>query len=268
MDSESPLMTHLRAGPRLGYNPITEETNKSFPLDFGIHTLLEGESIEYISEKESAWILMDGRALIQWENQSQLVERTSLFEDDPTCLVLSQNSTLKIKALGPKTEWAVVATKNSRKVTSRFFSPQEVRPEQRGKGLAQGACERNVRLIFDKTIKEDSNLVVGEVVNYPGKWSSYPPHHHSQPELYHYRFTEPQGYGHSEVGDEVFKVKNYDTVKINGGLDHAQAAAPGYGMYYLWVVKHIEGNPYLGFQFSDEHKWILNPENQGWEPRS
>ena len=55
---------------------------------------------------------------------------------------------------------------------------------------------------------------MGEVVTAPGGWSSYPPHHHEQPEIYHYRFTEPQGYGHAECGDDVFKVRQYDTYKI------------------------------------------------------
>jgi len=65
----------------------------------------------------------------------------------------------------------------------------------------------------------------------------------------------------------VFKVKSGDTLLIAGGDDHAQVSAPGYGMYYLWVVKHLEGNPYQGFEFTDEHRWMLNPEQQGWIPR-
>jgi 5-deoxy-glucuronate isomerase len=130
----------------------------------------------------------------------------------------------------------------------------------------QNACLRNVRLIFDRTTRPESNLVLGEVVNYPGRWSSYPPHHHDQPEIYHYRFTAPHGYGHAELGDDVVKVREGDTVVIPPGRDHAQVSAPGYGMYYLWMIRHLPGNPYTGFTFAEEHKWTLDASQQGWRP--
>ena len=53
---------------------------------------------------------------------------------------------------------------------------------------------------------------------------------------------------------------------IPGGLDHAQVSAPGYGMYYLWVVRHLPRRPYRGFTFSPEHRWLLDPAQQGWLP--
>ena len=93
-----------------------------------------------------------------------------------------------------------------------------------------------------------------------------PPHHHDQPEIYHYRFTHPDGYGHAELGDDVLKVRAHDTVLIPPGLDHAQVSAPGYGMYYLWMIRHLPGNPYTGFTFAEEHKWTLDPAQQGWLP--
>jgi 5-deoxy-glucuronate isomerase len=132
--------------------------------------------------------------------------------------------------------------------------------------LVQDACLRNVRLIFDRAARPEANLVVGEVVNYPGRWSSYPPHHHDQPEIYHYRFTDPRGYGHAELGDTVLKVRTGDTVFIPPGLDHAQVSAPGYGMYYLWTIRHLPGNPYTGFTFNEDHRWTLDPKQQGWMP--
>lgn len=173
---------------------------------------------------------------------------------------------MKIKPLSEKVEWAVARTTNPKSFEPRLFLPNELQPEYRGKGLAQDACLRNVRLIFDLEQRPESNLVIGEVINYPGRWSSYPPHHHQQPEIYHYRFSKPQGYGHSELGDDVLKVRNYDTVKIPGGKDHAQVSAPGYAMYYLWIIRHMENNPYRGFEFTKDHEWVLDPHQQGWSP--
>ena len=64
----------------------------------------------------------------------------------------------------------------------------------------------------------------------------------------------------------MFKVRQHDTLKILARQDHAQVAAPGYGMYYLWIVRHLAGDPYTGFEFSPEHTWMLDPKEQGWEP--
>ena len=155
---------------------------------------------------------------------------------------------------------------NGRAFAPRLFRPSEVTPEYRGLGLAQGACVRNVRQVFDRKLRPESNLVVGEVVNYPGRWSSYPPHHHAQPEIYHYRFTHPQGFGHAEHGDDVYKVRQFDTITIRAGNDHAQAAAPGYGMYYAWVIRHLPGQPYDVPEFTAEHAWTMQPDAKIWEP--
>jgi 5-deoxy-glucuronate isomerase len=108
--------------------------------------------------------------------------------------------------------------------------------------------------------------VLGEVVTFPGGWSSYPPHHHAQHEIYHYRFTEPQGYGHAELGEQVVKVRQYDTIRIPAGLDHAQCAAPGYGMYYSWVIRHLPDNPYTVPEFTAEHAWTMQADAAFWRP--
>jgi 5-deoxy-glucuronate isomerase len=61
-------------------------------------------------------------------------------------------------------------------------------------------------------------------------------------------------------------VRQGDTTKIPGGLDHAQVSAPGYGMYYLWIVRHLPRRPYKGFTFTPAHTWLLDPARQGWQP--
>ena len=70
----------------------------------------------------------------------------------------------------------------------------------------------------------------------PGRWSSYPPHHHPQPEIYHYRFTMPQGYGHRRDWRPVVKVRHMIRSEFRLGSIMRQCAAPGYGMYYSWVI--------------------------------
>ncbi|MDE0767866.1 MAG: 5-deoxy-glucuronate isomerase [Opitutaceae bacterium] len=254
-----------------GYTKITKAGDSSSggldtQMDFGIKVQSLGEVIDEASAKESVWLLISGEAKITLDGAEQTVKRDSIFNEAPTAIHVGPDTPIRIESLSEKVEWAVTRTTNDRKLKPTIYTPDTLSPEFRGTGLVQDACLRNVRLIFDYDTNPEANLVIGEVVNYPGRWSSYPPHHHDQPEIYHYRFTKPQGYGHAELGDDVFKVQQNDTMVIPPQLDHAQVSAPGYGMWYLWVIRHIDGNPYTGFEFTKDHEWTLNANDQGWKP--
>src|SRR5690606_22287859 len=135
-------------------------------------------------------------------------------------------------------------------------------------GQVRDRSLRFVRTIFDRrNSPPEVELVLGEVVTFPGGWSSYPPHHHPQPEIYHYRVTAPQGYGHAELGERVLKVRDRDTVCIPAGTDHAQCAAPGYGMYYAWVIRHLPDLPYTVPEFTAEHAWTMDANAGFWWPK-
>lgn len=267
--SAASLVTRFRDGLPFGHTAITREGEAELDtgIDFGILRMRKGERIEEKDAKETAWLLMDGEAELQWEGHEATVRRTSLFDEAPTVLHVPPGTRVRIVARSDGVDWALVRASNDRRFGPRLFRPEELKPEYRGAGLAQGTSLRNVRLVFDDGNRPEANLVLGEVVNYPGRWSSYPPHHHVQPEIYHYRFTLPQGYGHAELGEEVFKVASHDTLKILDGVSHAQVSAPGYGMYYIWIVRHLPGNRYTGFRFSKEHEWVLDPAQQGWRPK-
>lgn len=265
---EELLITSHRDGFDVGYTSILSEEDAppGMGMDFGIHVFRSGERIDQTLSKECIWLLLHGEARIAVDDDEMVVQRGSLFDEAPTALHVGPGTRVRLRAQSHHVEWAFVATTSDGPFEPRLFSPHDVEPEYRGLGLAQGTCLRNVRLIFDRDNRPKSNLVIGEVINYPGRWSSYPPHHHAQPEVYHYRFSEPQGYGHGEVGDRVFKVRNHDTLRIPGMNDHAQVAAPGYAMYYLWIVRHLEGLPYTGFEFTPDHAWVLDPKASIWEP--
>lgn len=235
-------------------------------LDLEIVRLAAGTTRMETSPLETAWVLLGGSATIECRGRTHAVERGSLFDIPPTTLHVGPDEPVHVRAQTREVEFAVIRVANGREFEPRLFQGGDMVPEYRGAGLVQGACLREVRLIFDRKERPEANLVLGEVVNYPGRWSSYPPHHHAQPEVYHYRFSEASGYGHAELGDEVFKVRSNDTVCIPPGLDHGQVSAPGYAMYYLWAIRHLPRRPYSGFTFAKDHVWTLDQRNQGWHP--
>lgn len=271
-----PPCPFLLPGPPSGFSPgytsvtraaLTGDTSGlETGLEFGLLVQGAGDVRREGSPLETAWVLLRGAAEVSVAGQRVEVRRADVFDTPPTTLHVPRETAVELRALDDQTEWAVVRTANERGFAPRLFLPTDDAPEYRGAGLVQNAALRNVRLIFDRTRRPESNLVLGEVVNYPGRWSSYPPHHHDQPEIYHYRFTAPTGYGHAELGDDVVKVRPGDTVVIPPGRDHAQVSAPGYGMYYLWMIRHLPGNPYTGFTFAADHQWTLDPAHQGWRP--
>ncbi len=261
-------LTEHRAGFGPGFTPITtlDEPEDNTGIAFGVLSLEAGETYETTPEHETAWLLMGGKVDVWAGNAGASFERHSLFDESASCLHVSAGQAVRF-VCHSDVEFTVYATANDKSFEPRFYRPADVPNEHRGKGQVANACYRFVRTIFDRTIADsNAELVLGEVVTMPGRWSSYPPHHHPQPEIYHYRFTKPQGYGHAELGDSVHKVRQYDTVKIFDGYDHAQCAAPGYGMYYSWAIRHLPDNPYTVPEFTEEHRWTMADDAEVWQP--
>jgi 5-deoxy-glucuronate isomerase len=262
-------ITDHRNGFGHGLTAITRHDDTREPTGLGVAVLnlAPGESHREMTSVETAFLLMSGEATVMAGNRQVHFARNSLFDDSPSCVHLPAGAELRIEAK-TSTEFTIYRTANQKSFAPRFFLPADTADEHRGKGQVGGACLRLVRTIFDRTNSNpNAELVLGEVITLPGRWSSYPPHHHPQPEIYHYRFTHPQGYGHAELGEQVLKVRQYDTVKILEGNDHAQAAAPGYGMYYAWVIRHLPGNPYTVPEFTDEHRLTMAKDSTIWHPK-
>jgi 5-deoxy-glucuronate isomerase len=262
------LITRHRDGFGPGYTAITRagEPGDETGISMGVLRLSRGESHAATLAQETAFLLMEGRVTGEIGGVGFDLARRSLFDDAPACLHGPSGADLTLRA-ATDAELTVYACDNPEPFAPRVFRPGDVADERRGEGQVGGRCLRLVRTIFDgRNSPPQVRLVLGEVVTLPGGWSSYPPHHHPQPEIYHYRFTHAQGFGHAEHGDDVFKVRQYDTIRIRAGLDHAQVAAPGYGMYYAWVIRHLPGQRYDVPEFTPEHAWTMRPDAKIWEP--
>ena len=242
----------------IGYNDyegLEEETG----LKFQILTLLENtEQRISLASHETAVLLIEGRGKLHYEAKEVTFDRPNWIDSNPVVVHFPAGDIVTLKAAG-KSRFAIVSTRNSDHFDGKIYAPEEINVEHRGKGILDGTCYRLVRLAFDRTIApETARLVLGEVLNFPGKWSSYPPHHHEHPEIYYYEFSGSEGYGHGELGDEVFKIKHQDLLKITDSREHSQVSAPGYHMYYIWAIRHLDRNPYTGFEFTKPYDKLLD----------
>ncbi|MBN4077304.1 5-deoxy-glucuronate isomerase [Sulfobacillus acidophilus] len=254
---------HKPHGFNAGLSVITglDEANFQTGIRFSILKLQAGEKYQSSNELERAFLLLTGDLSFNLNNVTGEKKRQNIFDEAPTAFHLPKDEKIIFTA-NSNCEIAIFETKNNNTFDATVFDEKNtLENEHRGKGKLNNTAYRIVRTIFDKRNRPKSNLVLGEVINFPGCWSSYPPHHHIQPEIYHYRFTKEQGYGHGELGDDVFKIRQYDTLKILDEKDHAQVAAPGYGMYYIWAIRHLPNNPYIAPQFTKEHEWTLYANN-------
>lgn len=221
---------------------------------------LEGGFVEEAVEAETAFLLLMGQVKVRCGQLEREAVRKSVFSERPCALLVPAGQTVQIATEGAA-EFAQVSVENEQDFAPTWFGSEACRVEQRGLGVWNDAAHREVRTLMDDQLSPPrSNLVLGEVMAGPGRWSSYPPHFHDQPEIYHYRFDHPSGYGHAELSEEVFSVRQGDTMVIPPRYTHAQCAAPGYGMWYLWAIRHLPEQRYTVPTFSEAHRWLLSKD--------
>lgn len=258
---------HIR-GPKeypFGYTAIAtiDDKEQNSDMDFGILRLAQGESFSEAQQLERAYLLVSGDVTVEFDGREQRIERPNCFDYEPWVLHVPNGVEVKFTA-HEVTEITVSRTTNERSFDCKLYTPEECRSEHRGAGTMREASTRIVRTVFDYSNAPYSNLVIGEVIGFPGKWSSYPPHNHPQPEIYFYKFLPENGYGFAELDENVVKTHNNSTVFITGEETHPQTTAPGYAMWYLWVIRHIDGNPYITPYFIPEHRWVTDENAPIW----
>lgn len=207
--------------------------------------------------KETALLLLEGKASARFHGEKIDFEREHWKKTNPSVFHLSCEETLHVKSEG-RARFALIQTQNEQNFPSRFYPASDVSTEHRGQGLLDDMCYRHVKTVFDhSTAPKEAQLVLGEVLNFSGRWSSYPPHHHEQQEIYYYEFDPHQGFGFGQCGEEVHRVQHQNLLFIEGGKDHAQVCAPGYSMYYLWVIRHRKEKTYTGFEYTKPYDAVL-----------
>lgn len=234
-------------------------------MDVDVFQLKKGEKLTWVdSVQETAVLLICGEVTFSWENESVKVQRENCFDFAPYALHVCSNVNIQIEVL-EDSEILRQKTPNDQSFASILYTPEKCVKNIFGEEGLNGTAYRIVRDIFDYSTANYSNMVLGEVITFPGKWSSYPPHHHEQPEVYYYKFDKPQGFGFSLIGDSSYKIENHSASLIPGNVVHPQVAAPGYAMYYTWMIRHLPDNPWADRIDDPQHEWTRDPNAKIWE---
>ena len=222
-----------------------ENEYKAMMMDIRVYRMKAGEVRKFRRDgEEMAVLLLSGNLTLAWEEKKETVTRKDVFTEGPWCVHVSSGVEVEAAA-NDETEILVQRTQNDRDFACRLYAPEDAPWNYSGVGKFGDAARRRVNTIFDHDICPESNMVLGEVLNDMGNWSGYLPHRHPQPETYLFKFDRPEGFGASFVGDQVFKSVNNSFSAIPGGELHPQAVAPGFQMYTCWMIRHIDGNPWL-----------------------
>lgn len=247
-----------------GIKTLCEMNGKNADMLMNIYVrhIKKGESFSVNDDKnETAVLLTQGYITFEWEGKKEEGKRADPFEKKPYALHVCKNTPVKITALDDS-EVIVQQTNNEKTFDPQFYNPENCLYQEFGKDQWNGAGHRVVSTMFDPDNAPYSNMVLGEVFNKPGCWSSYPPHYHPQPEVYYYRFDKPSGFGACFNGDDVYKSTDTSFCTIRNGQCHQQVVGPGYTMYYVWMIRHLDGDPWYKTTriVPPEHQWMLKDD--------
>lgn len=252
-------MTYMNKDVKPGYNTYIDASvdDMGTQMDVGLLVLEEGQDFVIEEEKkETAVLLFSGHVSYTWDGKTVEAVRPDCFRHEAYCLLAPRGTRIVLTAHG-HSELYIQKTENPNRYEPVMYTPETVHIQRAGaKGELLGCMRREIKTFFDYDNAPFSNMVLGEVLNFPGKWSSYPPHHHPQPEVYFYRFDHAQGFGAGFANGEIYQTGHNGLSIITSGF-HSQTAAPGYAMCYSWGIRHLEGDPWRKTRIDDpEHAWL------------
>ncbi|MFB6649948.1 5-deoxy-glucuronate isomerase, partial [Bacillus toyonensis] len=71
-----------------GYNVLTEMNGQcsDMSMDIGIYKMSNGkEELLFGNKNETAVLLLEGAIRLEWEGMEQVIQRQSVFEENPWC---------------------------------------------------------------------------------------------------------------------------------------------------------------------------------------
>jgi 5-deoxy-glucuronate isomerase len=205
-----------------------------------------GQTFESPCERETVVVVLGGviSAVADGESLGQAGGRATVFEGPGHALYAPPGTNLRVTADGSaRLAIATAPLGGGTPAQARIIAPRD----QRIADVGRGNWSRHVRTILGPE-HPAGRLLLGETINPPGAWSSYPPHRHDRQappeevrlqEVYLFKLDPPGGFGvqvhYEDSVSEAFIVKDDDVAVIRSGY-HPVVGAPGYSLYYLWIM--------------------------------
>jgi len=247
---------------------ITPEESRLKYLAIDVLKMLSGEEYKGDSKEELAITLLHGKCSISL-SEGKITwtgKRSSVFSDKPTSFYIPPKISYVISSL---TDTELVIAKSpcnlddSADIKPALISSADV------KVCSFGAANwrRDVQMIIGHDFPSQK-LIIGETINPPGNWSSFPPHKHDQSkenesileEIYYFKTYPTNSYGIMYLYDRkdlnvLLPVENNEIVIIPKGY-HAVVATPGTVLYYFWALSGPE--KVYKVNFEERFKWLDN----------
>lgn len=235
--------------------------------EYGILSLGSGESYKgETGEMELALVLLGGKFRIYGEGFDFTVDngRADVFSGKSHTVYLPRRRAYKVEARAAL-ELALCFSPAERDSAKPSLITPEMTRELR---IGRDNFSREATVMIDEKF-DSCHFYIGEGMVPSGNWSGYPPHRHDydnlpdeidMEETYFYRFDPAQGFGIQKVYtgdgeiDETYTIKTDDTVAIARGY-HPLVAAPGYRMYYLWMMCGPVNRNLISSK-DPEHAWV------------
>ncbi len=235
-------------------------------LSYGMVALAPGQKYELQPcDQETALVLLKGAALVSGAGltKEKIGPRACFFTEKPWTVMIPAQNAVVVEATAD-CEIAVCQAPSTRKGQAFVVGPDKVKELSLGK---PGFQRRALMMVTEEVPAE--YLFIGEAIVPPANWASYPPHRHDfddlpnevdMEEIYYFRFDKPQGFGIQKIYtdnrsiDETMTVQDDHTVLIPEGY-HPVCTAPGYAMYYLWIMAGKDRR-FLSRPDPD-HRWVV-----------
>ncbi|MCC6445826.1 MAG: 5-deoxy-glucuronate isomerase [Armatimonadetes bacterium] len=274
------MKLHYKGNPlQEGYNLIVSPENAPLKyLEVG-RLLLAGPGKRFLGEtggRELVLELFAGTCSISVTARIAAVYehiggRPDAFTGKPTAVYVPRDSRFEITSESTRLDIGMAYAD-----TDYAGDPALVRPDDvMWVSAGQSNWRRDVYTTIGPQVKA-GRLILGETINPPGHWSSYPPHKHDtfQPpseapyeEVYSFQVKPAGGFGIQRVYtpkddpeplDATYVVEDGDTVVLPRGY-HPVVAAAGYRVLYFWILAG-EGRQYGAWSDDPAHAWLKNTE--------
>jgi 5-deoxy-glucuronate isomerase len=233
-------------------------------IQLDLAELVAGETLETRSDDEVLVVVLSGVVDVQVDGEALGTAggRSSVFERPGDAVYAPPGAAVRLTAsTGAELAIASAPVDDLAPGKARIIRPADEEVAERG----EGNWSRSVRTILGPG-DDAGRLLVGETINPPGNWSSYPPHKHDEhnpphevqlEEVYLFKVAPAGGFGiqllYGRDGQQVFTVRDNDVAAIKSGY-HPVVGAPGYSLYYLWVMAG-QGRQMIP-ALDPQHAWV------------